>query len=100
MNKWVVAWVGVFSLVLGGLLIGRTSQAVPQTDKPTVVLVHGAFADASSWNGVLRILQQDGFPVVAAANPLRGVEADATAISDLLTSIKGPVVLVGHSYGG
>jgi pimeloyl-ACP methyl ester carboxylesterase len=68
--------------------------------KPTIVLVHGAFADASSWNGVVRILEQDGFNVIAAANPLRSVHTDAQYVAHLLSSIESPVVLVGHSYGG
>lgn len=68
--------------------------------KPTVVLVHGAFADSSSWNGVIRVLKKNGYAVVAAANPLRGVQADARSVTDLVKSIEGDVVLVGHSYGG
>lgn len=68
--------------------------------KPTVLLVHGAFADASSWNGVIRILEKDGYPVVAVANPLRGVASDGAYVGDVVTSLAGPVVLVGHSYGG
>jgi pimeloyl-ACP methyl ester carboxylesterase len=68
--------------------------------KPTIVLVHGAFADASSWNGVIEPLAGSGHRVIAAANPLRGLASDAAAISDLIASIDGPVVLVGHSYGG
>lgn len=83
--------------VAGALLSGN---AVAQPAKPTVVLVHGAFADSSSWNGVTRILQKDGYRVVAAANPLRSVSSDAAYISDIVASIAGPVVLVGHSYGG
>jgi pimeloyl-ACP methyl ester carboxylesterase len=66
----------------------------------TIVLVHGAFADSSSWNGVIDPLQSAGHPVVAAANPLRGLESDAEAVNDLVRSIDGPVVLAGHSYGG
>jgi pimeloyl-ACP methyl ester carboxylesterase len=66
----------------------------------TIVLVHGAFADSSSWNGVIDPLQDDGHPVVAAANPLRGLASDAEAVSDVVRSIEGPVVLVAHSYGG
>jgi pimeloyl-ACP methyl ester carboxylesterase len=69
-------------------------------EKPTVVLVHGAFADASSWNGVMRRLRKDGYTVVAAANPLRSVKSDAAYVADLVADIKTPVVLVGHSYGG
>lgn len=67
---------------------------------PTVVLVHGAFADSSSWNGVAAQLEAKGHKVVAAANPLRGVTDDARYVSSLVDSIPGPVVLVGHSYGG
>ncbi|MGX1267915.1 alpha/beta fold hydrolase [Streptomyces phaeoluteigriseus] len=68
--------------------------------KPTVVLVHGAFADSSSWNGVVERLQSHGYPVVAASNPLRGLTRDGEYVRQLLASIEGPVVLVGHSYGG
>lgn len=68
--------------------------------KPTVVLVHGAFADSSSWNGVIKQLKRDGYPVIAAANPLRSLSGDAASVKNLLAGIDGPVVLVGHSYGG
>ena len=68
--------------------------------KPTIVLVHGAFAESSSWNGVVTDLIRDGYPVVAAANPLRSVAGDAAFVAAVVKSIKGPVVLVGHSYGG
>lgn len=68
--------------------------------KPTIVLVHGAFADSSSWNGVIARLQHDGYPVIAAANPLRGLDSDSSYVSSLLSTIPGPVILVGHSYGG
>lgn len=71
-----------------------------ETDKPTVVLVHGAFAESSSWNGVTNVLLQRGYPVVAVANPLRGVKNDADSVAEVIDSIKGEVVLVGHSYGG
>ncbi|MBC3776406.1 alpha/beta hydrolase [Pseudomonas sp. SWRI99] len=76
------------------------SAAFAAQDKPTVVLVHGAFADSSSWNGVVKILEKDGYPVIAAANPLRSVKSDAQSVADVLASVKTPVVLVGHSYGG
>ncbi|WP_083267740.1 alpha/beta fold hydrolase [Lentzea guizhouensis] len=72
----------------------------PGAKKPTVVLVHGAFADASSWNGVVERLQRKGFPVVAVANPLRGLTYDANYLRQVLASIDGPIVLAGHSYGG
>jgi pimeloyl-ACP methyl ester carboxylesterase len=68
--------------------------------KPTVVLVHGAFADSASWDGVIAQLLEAELHVIAAANPLRGVASDAAAISDLVRSIDGPVLLVAHSYGG
>jgi pimeloyl-ACP methyl ester carboxylesterase len=67
---------------------------------PTIVLVHGAFAESASWAGVAQRLHAAGHPVVAAANPLRGLAADASFVSDLVRTIDGPVVLVGHSYGG
>lgn len=65
--------------------------------KPTIVLVHGAFADASSWNGVIERLQRQGYTVIAPANPLRGVAADSAHIASLLGQIDGPVLLGGHS---
>ena len=68
--------------------------------KPTIVLVHGAFAESASWGKVIDSLAGTGHPVIAAANPLRGVAADAAAVGDLLRAVDGPVVLVGHSYGG
>ncbi|EIM26472.1 alpha/beta fold hydrolase [Microvirga lotononidis] len=68
--------------------------------RPTIVLVHGAFAESSSWNAVIAKLSKDGYTAVAAANPLRSVAGDAAAVSAMLHSIPGPVVLVGHSYGG
>ncbi|MFF0106436.1 lipase family alpha/beta hydrolase [Streptomyces hirsutus] len=68
--------------------------------KPTIVLVHGAWADASGWNKVIRSLQAQGYPVVATANPLRSLSGDSDYLAARLKSIKGPLVLVGHSYGG
>lgn len=91
------------TLIVAGMALAASLMASPgpaQAVKPTIVLVHGAFADSSSWNGVIALLERDGYPVVAAANPLRGVHADADAVAARLASIEGPVVLVGHSYGG
>ncbi|MDD9206756.1 alpha/beta hydrolase [Georgenia sp. 10Sc9-8] len=68
--------------------------------RPTVVLVHGAFADSSSWNDVIVSLRNDGYPVIAAANPLRGLHADAEYLRTVLDSVDGPIVIAGHSYGG
>jgi pimeloyl-ACP methyl ester carboxylesterase len=67
---------------------------------PTVVLVHGAFAESASWDRVIDLLREADVPVIAAANPLRSLASDAAAVSDLVGSIDGPVVLVAHSYGG
>jgi pimeloyl-ACP methyl ester carboxylesterase len=68
--------------------------------KPTIVLVHGAFAESASWNGVIELLLEADQSVIAAANPLRELAGDAASIADLVRTIEGPVVLVGHSYGG
>ncbi|MEU2658608.1 alpha/beta hydrolase [Streptomyces sp. NPDC007325] len=67
---------------------------------PTVVLVHGAFADATGWIGVIAELRRSGIPVLAPSNPLRGLTVDAAYLSSVLAQIKGPAVLVGHAYGG
>jgi pimeloyl-ACP methyl ester carboxylesterase len=68
--------------------------------KPTIVLVHGAFAESASWSSVIDSLVSSGQPVIAAANPLRGLATDAAAVGDLVRTVDGPVVLVAHSYGG
>jgi pimeloyl-ACP methyl ester carboxylesterase len=70
------------------------------TSTPTVVLVHGAFADAASWSGVIAELQSRSIAVVAPPNPLRGLASDAAYIASVAAQIDGPVILVGHSYGG
>jgi pimeloyl-ACP methyl ester carboxylesterase len=85
------------ALVFPGSANARVSAV---REKPTIVLVHGAFADSSSWNDVIARLDKDGFRVIAAANPLRGVASDAVTVAAIVRSVKGPVVLVGHSYGG
>lgn len=68
--------------------------------QPTIILVHGAFAESSSWDHVIDPLHAAGYKVIAAANPLRGLTSDAAAVSDLVRTVEGPVVLAGHSYGG
>ena len=93
MKIFVAVWAFV-----GLLLTGTVATAQPA--KPTIVLVHGAFANLSSWYGVIAILERDGYSVVAAANPLRSVKGYADTVRALLASINTPVVLVGHSYGG
>ncbi len=88
-------------------LLARTNQSYAQEPRsatvesmPTVVLVHGAFADSSSWDGVVSRLLKQHYKVVAASTPMRTLTGDATCVSDLLKSIPGDIVLVGHSYGG
>jgi pimeloyl-ACP methyl ester carboxylesterase len=76
------------------------SQEIPNTTPLTVVLVHGAFADASSWTGVIQRLQAAGVPVTAPANPLRGISIDSAYLASVIEQIPGPVLAVGHSYGG
>ncbi|MGW8697981.1 alpha/beta fold hydrolase [Streptomyces eurythermus] len=95
-------------LALGAFALSGTADGATGAEaaaggprvKPTVVLEHGAFADGSGWNGVIADLRADGYPVVAAANPLRGPASDAAALRTVLDHIKGPKILVGHSYGG
>jgi pimeloyl-ACP methyl ester carboxylesterase len=97
----VLAIAGTFAIAA----CAQTSQAptrsmTPQTPKPTIVLVHGAFAESSSWDGVIRRLQATSYPVIAVANPLRSMKADAAELASVIDAVNGPVVLVGHSYGG
>lgn len=96
-------------LALGAFALSGTANGATETAeaadagrvaKPTIVLEHGAFADGSSWNGVISRLRADGYPVVATANPLRGPASDADALRAVLDHIKGPKIVVGHSYGG
>jgi pimeloyl-ACP methyl ester carboxylesterase len=80
----------------------RPTHARPKKDvaKPSVVLVHGAWADSGSWDRVIRRLQRAGYTVYAPPNPLQGLKTDSDTIADFLATIPGPIVLVGHSYGG
>ncbi|MDB5605847.1 MAG: alpha/beta hydrolase [Bradyrhizobium sp.] len=79
---------------------GTASAATPESTRATIVLVHGALADSSSWDGVISKLQTDGYTVIAAADPLRSLKSDSDYVSGIVKNVKGPVVLVGHSYGG
>jgi pimeloyl-ACP methyl ester carboxylesterase len=96
------------SAVLAAILIpaGMASAEAGTTgpshssSKPTIVLVHGAWADGSSWSDVVKRLQADGYPVNVAPNPLRGLTSDSEYLKAYLSGITGPIVLVGHSYGG
>ncbi|MBO9713385.1 alpha/beta hydrolase [Sphingomonas sp.] len=97
MRKPIVT-VAAAALALAGPAAAQTDA--PEAAKPTIVLVHGAFAESSSWNGVIGMLRADGYPVIAAAVPLRTLKGDAAYVASLVASLPGPVVLVGHSYGG
>src|SRR5438034_4340491 len=73
---------------------------LPNTAKPSIVLVHGAWADGSSWNRVVGLLQVQGYTVYVPPNPLRGLASDSAYLANFLKTITGPIILVGHSYGG
>ncbi|WP_375483905.1 alpha/beta fold hydrolase [uncultured Jatrophihabitans sp.] len=88
------------AVVAGSTGAAAATGRKQNTPKPTIVLVHGGYADSSSWNGVITHLQRRGYPTIAGSNPLRGIPTDAPYIASLLDSINGPVVLVAHSMGG
>src|SRR4029077_4482503 len=99
----VLGTIGLLSLLLtfplrgAGAANGDPTSAAP---KPTIVLVHGGWADASSWNAVTQRLQDDGYTVIAVANPPRNFETDSGDVARVLATIAGPIVLVGHPVGG
>src|SRR5258706_7727338 len=88
------------SLSSSSVVDAAPTPAAGCTVKPTIVLVHGAWANAASWSGEIDRLQRDGYVVRAVANPLRGLTSDAASVADFLSTLSGPIVLVGHSYGG
>jgi pimeloyl-ACP methyl ester carboxylesterase len=94
------AFVALSAIATLGMPVRADAAVAPESTKPTIVLVHGALAGSSSWNGVISKLQADGYNVIAAADPLRDLQSDSDYVSDIVKNIKGPVVLVGHSYGG
>jgi len=97
----VVTAVCVTAFVVVALAGDSTAKAARKTQaKPTIVLVNGAWANNASWSRVIKRLQNDGYTVVAPPNPLQSLNRDAQTIADLLQTIHGPIVLVGHSYGG
>ncbi|MBZ5738879.1 alpha/beta hydrolase [Nocardioides mangrovi] len=97
----LAALVATLSLGLGSLTVAAAPATAERAHaKPTIVLVHGAFADASGFSKEVGLLEAAGYPVIAPADPLRGLTADADYIRSVLATIDGPVVLVGHSYGG
>jgi pimeloyl-ACP methyl ester carboxylesterase len=87
------------ALALAGAFVAVGAQQTGQPPKPTIVLVHGAWADGSSWRHVIPILVRAGYPVVATANPLSGLDADVAVAKRLIDAQRGPIVVVGHSYG-
>lgn len=93
----ISASIGVLGLAASS---ASAALAAGSPKATTVVLVHGAFAESSSWNDVVTQLEKNGYPVIAAANPLRGLKSDADTVARIVASVHGPVVLVGHSYGG
>jgi len=104
-KRWTYGTATATAALLGAtamatLAPSATAATEQHGPKPTIVLIHGGFADASNWNGVIKDLSKEGYPVIAPANPLRGIPTDATYIKSVLASVKGPVVMVGHSYGG
>jgi pimeloyl-ACP methyl ester carboxylesterase len=91
------------AIPLSQIASARTADAAAAAGngpKPSIVLVHGAWADSGSWDGVIKRLQADGYTVYAPPNPLQGLPYDSAYLADFLHSISGPIVLVGHSYGG
>lgn len=98
-----LAGVAVTALALLAAAVPSLAWAAGTSDrssKPTIVLVHGAWADSSSWMPVIDRLRRDGYPVRAIANPLQGLTSDTAYVTSYLSTIAGPKVLVGHSYGG
>ena len=103
-TSWLLTTLAAL-LSLGALFVVAASTRAASAPasgaaKPTVVLVHGAWADASSWSQVTERLQKDGYRVLAPANPLRSLDGDAAYLQSILAQEEGPFVLVGHSYGG
>ena len=97
----IVAIAGLV-IPLGQIASARTAEAAAAGDgpKPTIVLEYGAWADSGSWDGVIQRLQADGYTVYTPPNPLQGLAYDPAYLADFLHTISGPIVLVGHSYGG
>jgi len=108
LRKHAVTWTAGIGAVLAVAALFASSssaradgaQGKDSFAKPTIVLVHGAWADRSSWDGVTMRLQKDGYTVDVPANPLRSLSGDSAFLASYLSSINGPIVLVGHSYGG
>lgn len=96
----VLLGIGAFALVSPNTQALAGASPAANGPKPTIVLVHGGWDNSTGWDTVISTLQQQGYPVIAPADPLRDLASDSAYISSVLTTIKGPIVLVGHSYGG
>ena len=99
-SHWISRTVAAVTAIGLTLLLATDARAQNASREPTVVLVHGGFTDASAWDAVIDQLQDDGFPVIAPANPLRGVMADSAYLASVLDTLSGPLILVGASEGG
>jgi pimeloyl-ACP methyl ester carboxylesterase len=99
-SHWISRTVAAITAIGLTLLLATGAWAQNARPEPTVVLVHGGFTDASAWDAVIDRLQDDGFPVIAPANPLRGVMADSAYLASVLNTLSGPLILVGASEGG
>src|SRR5436309_13020740 len=98
--KRVIPLLIIALLAIPVSVVFANSRSHENSAKPSVVLVHGAWADGSSWNRVISRMQDEGFVVFAVANPLRGLASDSAYLASFLKTITGPIILVGHSYGG
>ena len=90
----------ILALILVPAYVLAAKSGSLSATKPSIVLVHGAWSDGSSWSGVVERLQDQGYTVYVPANPLRGLSSDSDYLARFLASITGPIILVGHSYGG
>ncbi len=100
-SRAIIASLAVAALaLLPGQVVSARDITTSMQSKPTIVLEHGAWADGSSWDGVVQRLQADGYTVDVPPNPLLGLASDPAYLADFLKTITGPIVLVGHSYGG
>lgn len=103
-NWWLLVALVAVSGLIGLFVVTSSAQPAPSgltnKAKPTIVLVHGAWADSSSWSKVISRLQRKGYRVIAPANPLRSLAGDSAYLASILSQEQGPFVLVGHSYGG
>lgn len=99
-RKARIAWALFGLLLMSFYCNAQQSDTNGSQSKPTIILVHGAYADGSSWNKVIPILQKEGYPVIAVQNPLTSLDADVASVERVLSEVNGNVILVAHSWGG